>query len=431
MSRAQPPVGCARFLGVLGFDAPQGYLYTLGSQDPEGGTGACLWYNTLFVEDLSMKVSCLQENLAKGLSIVSRAVATRSTLPVLSNILLSTDESRLKLSATNLEIGINCWIGAQVNQEGAITVPARLLLDLVNSLPAERIEMELITRTQTLNLRAGRFEANIKGVDAQEFPLIIVPEEDQAISIDADVLRRAVDQVAFAAATDESRPVLTGVLVSVTDSGLAFAAADGYRCSIRDILAATPPESDKLSVIVPARALQELRRISGDSEEPIEMLIDSGRSQVFFHMKDVDLVSQLVEGTFPDVRQTVPSNWNTRTTLATAEFLKAIRMAQIFARDSANVVRMQIVPDEEGGPGRLIVTATSSEYGDNVGELDVSVEGDPIEIAFNARYLIDVLNVTDAAQVVLETRDPSNPGVLRQAGDPDFVHIVMPMHVAR
>ena len=158
-----------------------------------------------------MKVSCLQENLARGLSIVGRAVATRSTLPVLANILLTTDASRLKLSATNLEVGINCWIGAQVDQEGSITVPARLLADFVNSLPAERIDMTLIARTQTLNLKCGRFEANIRGIDAQEFPLILVPEQEQRIEIAPDMLREMIDQVAFAAATDESRPVLVPV----------------------------------------------------------------------------------------------------------------------------------------------------------------------------------------------------------------------------
>ncbi|MFH1084205.1 MAG: DNA polymerase III subunit beta, partial [Chloroflexota bacterium] len=162
-----------------------------------------------------MKVSCMQENLAKGLAIVGRAVATRSTLPVLANILMATDASRIKLSATNLEIGINCWIGAEVAQEGATTVPARLLGDFVNSLPAERVDLELIARTQTLNLKSGRYEANIKGIDAQEFPLILVPEGDNSLAVAPAALRQMIDQVAFAAATEESRPVLTGVLLDV------------------------------------------------------------------------------------------------------------------------------------------------------------------------------------------------------------------------
>lgn len=377
-----------------------------------------------------MKVSCMQENLAKGISIVNCAVATRSTLPVLSNILLSTDESRLKLAATNLEIGINCWIGAKVEQEGAITVPARLLTDFVGSLPPEQIDLELITRTQALNLKCGRFEANIKGIDAQQFPLILVPEEDDRIRVDPDLLRQVVDQVAFAAATDESRPVLTGVLAELSQDRLALAAADGYRLSVRSIGVEEGPQQP-ISVIIPARSLQELRRISGDEEKPVEMLVAANRNQVFFHLTDIDLVSQLIEGSFPDYKQIIPTTYNTKTVANTAEFLAAVRMAFIFARESANIVRVQMAPDDDGGSGRLIISATSSEHGDNVGELDATIEGPPTEIAFNARYLIDALNVVDTAQVLLETRDPTSPGVMRPVGGGDFVHIIMPMHIAR
>lgn len=177
-----------------------------------------------------MKVSCLQENLAKGLSIVSRAVASRSTtLPVLANVMLSTDSGRLKLSATNLEIGINTWVGAKVDEEGAITVPARTFSDLVNTLPPELIEMELSVRTQTLHLHCGRSEANIKGIDAQTFPLIPTPEGVGQILIDPENLTKMIHQVAFAAATDESRPMLTGVLAKFDQDQLTMAAADGFR----------------------------------------------------------------------------------------------------------------------------------------------------------------------------------------------------------
>jgi DNA polymerase-3 subunit beta len=377
-----------------------------------------------------MKVSCLQENLAKGLSIVGRAVATRSTLPVLANILISTDASRLKLSATNLEVGINCWVGAKVDQEGAITVPARLLADFVNSLPNERIDLTLITRTQTLNVKCGRYEANIKGIDAQEFPLILIPEEDHRVKIDPRLLCTMIDQVAFAAATDESRPVLTGVLAEVNESGLTFAAADGYRLSLRSVELEDTPEQG-MSAIIPARALQELRRISGDEQEPVEMLIAPSRNQVFFHLQNVDLVSQLVEGQFPDLKHTIPTSHKTRITLATPDSLQAVRMAYIFARDAANVIRMQVVPGGEGDVGRLIITATSPEHGDNVSEMDITVEGEPIEVAFNARYLIDALSVIDTAQVTMELRDPTSPGVIRPVGGGDFVHVFMPMYTAR
>ncbi len=369
-----------------------------------------------------MKVSCLQENLARGLAVVGRAVAARSTLPVLGNIMLATDEGRLKLSATNLEIGINCRVGAKVEQEGAITIPARLLQDFVNSLPAERIDLELIARTQTLNLKCGRFEANIRGIDAQDFPAVGMPDEDGTIICDADDLRVVIDRVAFAAATDESRPVLTNVR-------LTFAAADSYRLSVASAPLRQGP-ANPINIIIPARALQELRRISTEGDT-IEMRVAPNHSQVFFHFDDIDLVSQLIEGTFPNYRQIIPTTSNTKTIVNTAEFLQAARMAAIFARDAANIARLNIVPGGDGASSQMILSATSSEQGDNVSGLDVQVEGAPIEIAFNARYLVDALNVITSAQVQLETRDPSSPGVLKPVGDPDFVHIVMPMHIAR
>ena len=377
-----------------------------------------------------MKVSCLQENLTKGLGIVGRAVATRSTLPVLSNILLSTDGSRLKLAATNLEVGINCWVGAKVELEGAITVPARLLSDFVNSLPAERIDLELDNRTRSLNLSCGRYTANIKGIDAQEFPIILTPEEDHRIRLDPDLLRRMIDQVAFTAASDESRPVLTGVLIEADTNQLTFAAADGYRLSVRSVDLERGPEQPT-KVIVPARALQELRRISGELQDPIEMVIAADRNQVFFHLENIDLVSQLIEGAFPDFRRVIPTSHNTRVTINSDDFGKAVRMAFIFARDAANVVRLQVVSNGEDEIGKLIVSATSSEHGDSISELECTVEGDSLEVGFNARYFIEALNIVDAAQVTLAMRDANSSAVLRMVGGDDYVHVIMPMHLPR
>ncbi|MEE8162639.1 MAG: DNA polymerase III subunit beta [Anaerolineae bacterium] len=382
-----------------------------------------------------MRVSCLQENLAKGLSVVGRAVATRSTLPVLANVMLSTDNGRLKLSATDLEIGINCWIGAKVEEDGATTVPARLFIDLVNSLPPERIDMELIVRTQTLNLKCARYEANIKGIDAQEFPLIpsvgstelTTGEEGEGrITLEPAAFRRMIEQVVLAAATDESRPILTGVLAKFEENQLTLAAADGFRLSVRT--AELPAEIEPTSVIIPGRALAELARISTD-EEAIALVITPARNQVVFHMPNVDLVSQLIEGNFPDYHQIIPKSYSTRTVVNTNSFLRACKTANIFARDAANIVRVQIAPGGELAPGHMTIAATSAELGDNVGEIDAQVEGDESEVAFNVKYLIDVLSVMDAAQVALETTTSSSPGVIKPIGDVDFVHVIMPMHV--
>lgn len=375
-----------------------------------------------------MRVSCLQENLAKGLSIVGRAVATRSTLPILSNVLVATDNSRLKLSATNLELGINCWVGAKVEQDGAITVPARLLMDLVNSLPPDRIDMELQTRTQTLALRCGRFEASIKGVDAHEFPIVSAADEDHAVAVDPQTLRDMIGQVTFAASTDETRLVLTGVLTELSPEGIAMVSTDGYRLSLRK--AEIAGHEGQMQVIIPARALQELARISAEEQEPVRLVISQSRSQAFFRLSTIDLITQLIDGSFPPYQSIIPRSYATRTVLATADLQKAVRLATLFARDNNNIVRLRIEPAGDLAPGKVIVSATSSELGSHVGELEATIEGSPIEIAFNGQFLSEALAVIDAAEVALETNTPASPGVLRPVGGADLLHVIMPMHIS-
>ncbi|MBU1747199.1 MAG: DNA polymerase III subunit beta [Chloroflexi bacterium] len=375
-----------------------------------------------------MKVSCLQENLTRGLSIVSRAVATRSTLPILGNIKLETDEGRLKLSATNLEIGIHCWIGAQVHEEGATTVPARLLSDFVNSLPPDRIDMELNTRTQSLHLRCARFSANIKGLDAQDFPLIPTAGADHTVQISADLLREMVNQVAFAAATDESRPILTGVLATFEGQTLTMAAADGFRLSVRTE-AIDNSADDKLEIIIPARALNELSRTLGASDEAEPVQVTVTANQIVFHMSSIELVSRLIEGNFPNYRQIIPARHDIRARVSTHDLLKAVRIAALFARDAANVVRLDLTPGPELTPGRIVVTSSADQLGDNLGEVDAIIEGEAAVIAFNAKFLADVLGVLNTEEVALEMTTSSSPGVFKPVGKEGFLHVIMPMHL--
>jgi DNA polymerase III subunit beta len=377
-----------------------------------------------------MKVSCLQENLAKGLNIVGRAVSTRSTLPVLANVMLTTDKGRLKLSATNLEIVVTCWIGAKVEEEGAITVPHRTLNDLVSTLPQDRVELALNVPNQTLHVSCVRTEANIKGIDAQEFPLIPEPDANNRIRVETDVFKQMISQVAMAAAVDDTRPTLTGVSTTFEGSQILMAATDGFRLSLRS--AHIPGYVEKsFDVIIPARALAELARIASDDNEAIYISLPEGRNQIIFDMENIVLVSQLIDGTFPDYSPIVPKNNNTRTIMGTAEFRKACKTAEIFARESSHTARVKIEPGDGLSPGYAIVAATSSETGDNVAQIDASVDGEPIEIAFNVKYMTDVLNVIDTPQVALETSSPMEPGVIKPVGDNDFIHIIMPMHFGR
>ncbi len=379
-----------------------------------------------------MRVSVLQENMAKGLSIVGRAVATRSTLPVLSNILIETDNSQLKLSAMNMEIGINCWIGAMIEEEGQTTVPARLLSDFVNSLPTDRIDMELQVRTQTLHLHCTRFEANIKGIDASEFPIIPTHRRDTGMptaEVPPAKLRRMIEQVAFAAATDESRPTLTGVYTRFDGDRLTLVATDGFRLAVRSAILEEPAPIS-VGVIIPARALTELSRIIGavelGEEDGIDVNVTEARNQIMFHMPGVDLVSQLIEANFPDYNKIVPNSYNTRAVVNTAEFLKAMKVTYLFARDSANIVRLNITP---GDPGQIVLTATSAELGDNEAVIEAVIEGDAMEAAFNAKFMIDVLSVIDTPDVIFEAVSATRPGVFRPVGtgEDEYTHVIMPM----
>ena len=376
-----------------------------------------------------MKVSVLQENLAHGLSIVSRAVSTRSTLPVLSNVLVATDDGRLRLSATNLELGITCWIGAKIEEEGSTTVPARTFTELVSTLSDKQVDMHLNVRTQTLNVHCGASNTDLKCIDAQEFPPIPVPDLDSGIQINVTDLKEMIQQVAFAASTDEARPILTGVLLNVKEDKITLSAADGFRLSIRNAELSSPV-SRPISAVIPARALTELARISADSEQTITMMLPPGRGQVIFHMKNVELVSQLIEGSFPDLEQLVPRKYNTRTVVSTSAFLKACKQAEIFAREGSHIARINMLPGGELQPGQVEISGQSEETGFNQTVIDATIEGSAQLIAFNVRFLREVLDVIKTPNVAIETTSDASPGVIKPVGEDTFIHVIMPMHLA-
>jgi len=373
-----------------------------------------------------VKVTCPQESLSKGLAIVGRAVAARSTMPILSNILLATDGTRLRLSATNLEISINCWIQAEIEQEGRISVPARLLTDFVNSLASAPVEMALNPTNRVVNMKCLRTEGNLRGVSADEFPAVPTVQGGIVMRQQAQALKEMINQVAIAAATDDSRPIFTGVLTTFRGSDVTMVAADGFRLGLRSTeLAEGAP--DEVVIIIPARSLLELARILPDGkgqDEFVEIAVTPNKNQVIFRTSTVELVSRLLEGQFPNYKQIMPKEWKTQAVVATSALLNATKTASFFARESANIVRLKFDASE------VTVSATSSDLGDNESVIDAVVEGDPAEIAFNARYLADALSVLDSEQVRVEVMNPSAPGVIKPVDSTDYVHVIMPMATA-
>lgn len=376
-----------------------------------------------------MKASVLQENLARGLGLVSRAVSPRSTLPVLGNILIASDEGRLRLSATNLELGITCWIPARIEQDGSTTVPARTFSDLVNTLPGEQVMLSLDTKTQTLNVRGGSSTNDIKCIDAQEFPPLPVPDLDGALQLNVADFREMIQQVAFAASTDEARPVLMGVLLQAEKDKLTLAAADGFRLSVRKATLSAPAPAP-VTAIIPAHSLLELARVATDGSQPLYMVLPKGRGQVVFHLKDVEVTSQLIDGTFPDYQQIIPRKHTTRTLVSTAALLKACKQAEIFAREGSNVARVNIKSGSgQTQPSEVEISAISEETGKNETIVEASVDGGGVLIAFNVKFLREALEVVKTPNVALEMSAANAPGVLRPVGDEEFLHVIMPMHL--
>lgn len=362
----------------------------------------------------------MQENLARGLSLVSRAVSTRSTLPVLANVLLRTEDGGLKLTATNLEIGITAWVPGRIDSDGALTVPARLIADVVNGLPSgERVDLD--ADGTTLLVRAGRYQTHLRGIDAEEFPVIPSAGDRPTTRVSQRLLRRALSEVAFAAATDEARPILTGVLTKFVGDRLTLAAADNYRIAVKTLPILDSVEETTL--VVPARSYQELARILTDTDDPVEIMLATAKNQVLFHVEGTELVSRLIDGQFPNYQQVLPTSHASRAVVDRDELLKAVRLSALIASSAANVVRLRVGDNGNGG----ITIAAAADVGDAEGEVEAALEGDALTIAFNARYLTEALQNVSADQLSLEFSGPLSPGVLKPTEDSDYVHVIMPV----
>ncbi len=369
-----------------------------------------------------MKLSLMQENLARGLSLVSRAVSSRATLPVLTNVLLKTQDGGLRLTATNLEIGISVWVPGKIDTDGAVTVPARLITDVVGGLPSgERVDLE-IEKDNTLLIRAGTYRTHLRGIEADEFPVIPGAGDRPTTQVSQKALRRALSEVSFAAASDETRPILTGVLTRFAGETLTLAAADNYRIAVKtlDLMQSV----EETSVVIPARSYIELMRILGDTDDPVDIILAQAKSQVIFKVDTTEVVSRLIDGQFPNYQSVLPTSHSTRALVDRDELLKAVRLTALIASSSANVVRLGF--GEEDNPSSIAVAA-KADIGDAEGQVEAELEGDPVTIAFNARYMVEALQNMEAEQLAIELSGPLAPGVLKPVDDPAYVHVVMPV----
>ena len=371
-----------------------------------------------------VKFRCERDVLVEALAMAGRASTTRNALPVLSGVKLTLTGDRLSVTGSDLELTITVTIDVAGAADGIAVLPAKLAADIVRHFEPGAIEIDATGERPRVS--GGRSEFFLNSIPADEYPARH-EAVGESVTLAAGDLAEGLRQVVKAASTDDSRPVLTGVHFHFKPGELRLAAADGFRLSVHTMPLAAEVER---AVIVPARALGELGRLLQEAGTgDVAVTFNSAGTQVQFDVGHARLIANLIQGTFPNYEQLIPSNYTTRTEVSVGDFVRETRIASIFARDGSGIVRVIASPGEGSDPGSLHITARAEEVGDNEGVLDAVVEGTESKIAFNGRYLTDVLNVIDTDRVALETTSPSSPGVLRPVGDDRFIHVVMPMFV--
>jgi DNA polymerase-3 subunit beta len=361
-----------------------------------------------------MKLQVTQENLNRALSSVARVANARNPLPILANVLLKTSENRLSIAATNLDIAITQYIGAKVSSEGSITVPARLMQDFISSLPSGVIDLEL--DGSKLHIKTERYQSVVNGIVADDFPVMPAISHGQSWSVNGATLKRALQQVVFAASNDESRPVLTGVLFHTIDGKLFIAATDSYRLAEKDL----GKNNAEVSLLIPATALQDVLRIIGDYTETVQITHDD--QQVLFQIGDAELVARLLEGKYPEYRRLIPDKFSTTATLKRADFINVTRVSSLFARESAGSVTLQV--DEE--TSQLSIRSIASQLGENTATATGTISGSG-SITLNSRYLLDALQAFSGDEVRFGFNGKLEPTLLQDTTQPDYAHIIMPL----
>lgn len=361
-----------------------------------------------------MKLQVTQENLTRALGTVARVANSRGTLPILANVLIKTSNNRLSIAATNLDIAITQHIGAKVSQEGSITVPARLMQDFISSLPSGVIELEL--EETKLKIATDQYQSTVNGIVADDFPIMPVITKGKTWTLNGPLLKKGLQQVVFAASSDESRPVLTGVLIQSSDKKLYLAATDSYRLAEKEIGAS----AEDVQLLVPATAMHDLLRIVGDGDEDVHVTHDE--QQVLFKVGDVELVARLLEGKYPDYRKLIPQAFTVQATLKRADFLNVTKVSSLFARESAGSVTLKV--DEK--TQTLSIRSIASQLGENTANADGKITGSG-EITLNSRYLLDGLQALSGDEVTFSFNGKLEATCLRDSKASDYTHIIMPL----
>ncbi len=368
-----------------------------------------------------MKISCLQENLSKGLQTVSHAVATKAPMPVLGNILMATDDGRLKLAATNLETTIVTYVGCAIQEEGGVTVPARLVKEFVTNLPAGTIN--LVTENDTLHIKSDKTKSKFNGINIEEFPeLPTITFDDNYVELDPKIFSLTVSLVAFAAGNDDSRPIFTGVYIKLEEGKLTIVSTDGFRLSEKVI--SSQGNAQNFSAVVPAKTLLEISKIYSGAEQNVKMRINDTGNMVLFHADDTYISSIILDGQYPDYKRIIPKETVLSAIFTSQDFIEAVKLTNIFAKEANNTIKIRFDPE-----GKIKINTLSEESGEHESEILAEVDGELMEIAVNAKYLLDFLNNVKSEKISVRTSGNVSPCVFESKDHPEFIHIIMPLQI--
>lgn len=365
-----------------------------------------------------MKFICARKDIYEAVQVVGRAVSSRTSLPILGHFLLTAETDRVRIAATDLELGMECVFDAQVQEAGSMTAPARVLTDILSNLPETDVALA-VDESQNVSLKCGTSDFTIHGLPPEEFPMLPEVREEVSLSVDQDVLREGIRKTAFAISPDETRAILTGILMQVTDGSLKLVSTDTCRLCVYDCAAQVLQGS--VNAIVPGKAMNELARIIPEGGGEVEIRISA--NQILFKTGDTILISRLIEGQFPNWTKVIPQEHNRKLTIPTEQFLQSVRRVSIVARESSN---RTIVSTENG---TLVLSAESTNVGSAHEEVEVIKEGDDIRMAFNSKYLLDVLGVVDAEAIELQLTGERSPAVIRLQGQDNYTYVLMPMNI--
>jgi len=370
-----------------------------------------------------MKIVCSQAELLKGVQSVQAIISNRVSLPVLANILLETQKDNLKLAATDLEVGIKTEIPVEIIKEGSITIPAKMLFDIVRELPEQDIQIE-VTPEYKVIVSCGKIVFKIMGLPKDEFPIIPDFKEENAFDISTATLKNMVQKTIFAISNDETRYVLTGVLLQTSNNTIEMVATDGRRLAY--INGGKPVKSikNKLDVVIPSKALREINRLIGEKDEDKNMVkIELTENQISYKFGSTILVSRLIEGKFPNYKQVIPKEHSTELVLDTAKFLSAIKRVSLLAPEKAESIKLELASD------KAIISSMAQGLGEAQEEMEIEYKGSKFEAAYNPKYLIDVLKNIATANIILELSNPMSPGVIRPQSDEEYLYVIMPMRL--